>query len=317
MAGVALALGCGSSAARAALPARQAQPFRLVWSSSAGCGGARTFLAELAGRTALLREARENEHAITLIVETFRAPAGVRGQLTVRKPDGELTVREVPGQNCQEVGSAMALIAALMVDPLANSPDRVVDQAAERVERSAEAAAPTSESAWSLRLEQRLTGHTAIAPRLTWGQALGVMLTREGAGARPSLGLSAHVAQATTSAPHGSAELEWAAAELVLCPVAVRPNQSWDFRACAALELGRLRAAGFDTARPAARGIFWSSAGIELQERYGLVGPLWVGWEGAFTLPFSRERFYLEPNHTLYRVPTRELSFGFGLGLRF
>lgn len=313
----ALALSCAAGGAEAAPTPRQAEPFRLVWSSSAGCGNARTFLVELEGRTALLREARENEHAVTLIVETFGAEGGVRGRLTVRKPDGELTVRDVPGQHCQEVASAMALIAALMLDPLADGSERVgVSWPSESEDRSPDSAAPVRGSAWSLRVEQRLTGRSAIAPRLTWGQALGVMLTRE-AGVRPSVGLSAHLAHATTSAEQGSAELGWAAAQLALCPVGVRPNDAWDFRACVALQLGRLRGVGFDTARPAAKAIFWSSAGVELEGRYRLMGPLWLGWEGSFTVPFSRERFYLEPGQDLHRIPAWGLSFGVGLGLRF
>jgi len=311
-----MALALWGQKARAATAARQALPFRLIWSSSAGCGKAQTFLAELGNRTALLREARENEHAITLIVETFGTLGGVRGQLTVRKPDGDLTVREVPGQNCEEVASAMALIAALMVDPLAN--DRAgADQRAQTLERSPEVDVPALGSAWSLRLEQRLTGHSAIAPHLAWGEAAGVMLTRERGGLRPSLGLSAHFAQATTTRPQGSAELQWAAAQLVLCPIGVRPDETWDLRACPVLQLGRLRGAGFDTARPAAKTILWSSAGIELQGRYRLLGPLWLGWEGALTLPFSRERFYLEPEPTLHRIPAWALSFGVGVGVRF
>lgn len=318
-AGVSLALSSLSGVGLAASPeARQAEPFRLVWSSSAGCGNARTFLAELEGRTALLREARTDEHAITLIVETFRAETGVRGQLTVRKPDGQLTVREVPGQNCQEVESAMALIAALMVDPLAGTSERAAaGRPVEPSRRTPQAVPASSEAAWSFRVDQRLTARTAVAPRLTWGQALGVTLTGEASEARPSLGLSVQVADATTSGAHGSAELEWAAAQLTLCPIGVGPGKRWDFRACAALQLGRLRGIGFETASPAQRAIFWASAGVQLEGRYQLIGPLWLGWEGALALPFSRERFYLEPQETLHRVPWWALSFGFGAGLRF
>jgi hypothetical protein len=143
------------------------------------------------------------------------------------------------------------------------------------------------------------------------------MLTRETGTVRPSLGLSLQIAEATTSAAHGSAELEWAAAQLALCPFGLRPGRSWDLRACAALQLGRLRGLGFETARPASQALLWASAGVEVQGRYRLLGPLWLGWEGAFTLPFSRERFYLEPQETLHRVPAWGLSFGLGLGLHF
>jgi hypothetical protein len=299
--------------------ARQAEPFRLIWSSSAGCGTARTFLAELAGRTALLREARVDEHAITLIVETFPAAPGVRGQLTVRKPDGDLSVREVPGLSCHEVESAMALIAALMVDPLAAGAEPPATAGLRSTpDSSRDDLAPAApESGWSLRVEQRLTARTAIAPGLAWGQAVGVMVTREASRLRPSLGLAAHVARSTTGASQGRAELDWAAAQLTFCPLSASPHERWDARACGAFQIGRLRGTGFETANPATKSVVWSSAALQLEVRHRLIGPLWLGLEGAFVLPFSRERFYLEPEPTLHRVPAWGAAFGLGAGLRF
>jgi hypothetical protein len=275
-------------------------------------------LAELEGRTAVLREARQDEHAITLIVETFRMEGGVRGELTLRRPDGAVTVRQVPGLDCREVQSAMALIAAVMVDPLAGGGEPG-DETAEGTgtsDRTTSGAASASPE-WSWRFEQRMTAHTAIAPRLSWGQALGLMLTSESWSGRPSLALSAHVAHATTSQSAGSAELEWLAGQLVVCPVSARPSQAWELRACATFQLGRLRGIGFQTFERATKAIVWSSAGLELEGRLRLIGPLWAGLEGGLIFPFSRERFYLEPGQDLHQVPAWGLGLGAGLGLQF
>lgn len=291
-----------------------AEPFRLAWSSSAGCHDERTFLAELADRTARFRPARADEHAITLIVATFvKAGGGVRGRLTVHKPDGELTVREVPGVSCQEVEAAMALIAALMVDPLAGQSGR------KRPEPPlpADLASRRHASSWSLRAEQRLSARTAIAPGLSWGQALGAMLAHESSALKPSIGLSAELSHGTASALHGSAELELAAARLALCPLGVQPDATWDVRVCAIAELGRLRATGFATKQRATKSIVWSSAGIQLEARYEVTKPLWIGLQGAFIFPFTRERFYVDPSDTLHDVPASGVGFGAGAGLRF
>jgi hypothetical protein len=83
------------------------------------------------------------------------------------------------------------------------------------------------------------------------------------------------------------------------------------------VQLGRLRGTGFRTASPATKSIFWSSAGIELEGRYQLLRPLWLGLESALTFPFTRERFYLEPEQTLHRVPAWGLSVGLGVGVHF
>lgn len=311
---LALALMAPVPAARAQpSEVAEAEPFRLVWSSSAGCHDEGVFLAELSDRTARLRKARTDEHAITLIVETFHSDAGVRGQLTVRKPDGDLTVREVPGVSCQEVEAAMALIAALMVDPLAGQARHA------RIEPNFKPDAPPRPRppAWSFRAEQRLSARTAIAPVLSWGQALAILLTHEAGALKPSVGIAAELADATTSAPHGSADFALAAVQLAVCPLGLQPGDAWDLRACATAELGRLRGSGFATPAPASQAIVWSSAGIELEARYELLRPLWLGLEGGLTFPFSRERFYVLPNETLHQVPSWGLTLGVGLGLRF
>jgi hypothetical protein len=278
-------------------------------------------MKELESRTTRLREAREGEHAITFIVETFRTPGGVRGQLTVRKPDGDLTVREVPGVDCAEVESAMALIAALMVDPLAGSLDRVPLRPPPSQPAPAPEAKPTPAAAitsrWSIRIEQRLMGRTAVAPGWTWGPALGAMLTRETSRFRPSVTLSVHDARSTVVRSRGSAEFEWRAAELGLCPIAAPVGAAWDLRACASFQLGRLRGTGFATANPAKKRVLWTSAALQLAARYRIVGPLWLGFEAAFTFPLSRERFYLDPNLTLHQVPSWGVSAGLGMGVRF
>ncbi len=299
-------------------PARQTEAFRLVWSSSAGCGDGKAFLSELKSRTTLLRDAQREEHGLTLIVATFLEGSEVRGQLTLHKQSGEISVRKVPGSSCEEVESALALVAALMVDPLAASWEREPPKPPPRPETPPlppPARSPFAD--FSLRLEQRLTARNAIAPRFTWGQGWGLMVTREAGDYRPSVAVSAQVARATTSATAGSAELGWAAAQVTLCPASYRPTASWDFRVCGAFQLGRLRGTGFRTASPARQSVLWSSVGLQVEGRYELLGPLWLGWEGALTFPFSRERFYLEPQEILHRIPSWGASFGLGLGLRF
>jgi hypothetical protein len=315
---IAVVIACLSRVGRAQTSAAAAQPFRLVWSSSAGCGDVRAFVNELQSRTTRLREALEGEHAITLIVETFQAGDGVRGQLTVRKPDGDLSVREVPGLNCQEVESGMALIAALMVDPLAESLEGARTTAPSRPPtRPTDSANTIVVSDWSLRIEQRLVARNAVAPDLAWGQAFAVMLTGETSGWRPSVALSGHWTHATTSKPSGSAELDWVAAQLTACPIGLTPSEPWDFRLCGTFQIGRLRGVGFETESPATKSILWTAAGLELQGRYRVVGPLWLGFEGAFVFPFSRERFYLEPEETLHQVPAWGWDIGLGTGVRF
>lgn len=322
----------GDRAARAEPPAALAEPFRMVWSAPPGCGDAAGFLAELRSRTAHLRPAKDGEFATTLIAELLGEAAGVRGRLTVRKLNGELLTREVPGRTCQEVVSAMALIAALMVDPLALTSDGP-SAAPEAPPPSAPSASPSPapstappppvasnrapERRWAFGVEQRLTARTAVAPELAWGEAVSLMLLWQGSSFRPSLELSAHRARATASRSFGSAELNWTAAQLTLCPWGTQPGPRWDVRACAQLQVGRLLGTGYATRNPAEGTIFWSSAGLQLEARTRLLGPLWLGLDAGALRPFSRESFYLAPTQTLHRIPSWGFNFGGGVGLLF
>jgi hypothetical protein len=295
-------------------PADPAEAARVIWSSSAGCGDEATFSAELRSRTSRLRAARPGEHATTLIVELMPDAGGVRGQLTVRKANGDLLTREVPGRNCQEVTSAMALIAALMVDPLSR-PGSVLVGAKESV-----AAPPRPRPAgpqWTLRLEQRLQARTAVAPGVASGEALGAMLTWQGQRFRPSLQLSAQAARGTASGAAGSADLRWRSAQATLCPWGAGPGARWDVRGCALVQLGHLQGTGYATANAAKASIAWSAVGVELEGRVKLVGPLWAGVDANLIRPFTHERFFLQPSETLFRVPRWGYGVGAGLGLLF
>jgi hypothetical protein len=312
-----VAVSCSVSTARASPPGSEtAEPFRVVWSTSAGCEDAEGFSSELKSRTALLRSAGRDEHAITFVVETFREPRGVRGQLTVRRPDGELSTREVPGATCEEVESAMALIAVLTVDPLAAG---VAAPGPHRKSSSASPAATTERAPepWSVLAEHRLIAQSAVGPHLAVGEAGRIMLLRRWGAWNPSLSIAGRFAATTATAPAGKADLEWAAGELAVCPLGVQPEVGWDLRACALLQVGRLRGTGFQTPSPASKSILWSAVGAQLEARFAVVGPLWVGAEAAFSLPLTRESFYLDPRESLHAVPAWAVSLGAGVGVRF
>jgi hypothetical protein len=292
----------------------EAEPFRLTFSTSANCGVAEAFLAELRARTARLRAAKEAEHGITFVVETFRVPGGVRGQLVMHRPGALPIVREVPGATCGEVISAMALIAALMVDPLAGaSPVNPTSPTAGHEQEHPESRG----TPFAFRVDHRLTTRNAVAPKFALGQALVISVTHETGPLRPSLGLSLSTARASTTVTSGAAQFDWIAARLTPCPVGLGSARSWDLRLCAGLELGRLRGKGYATVAPATQSIVWSSAAALLDAHRRLLGPLWLGGEAGLTFPFTREHFYLEPHTNLHRIPAWGVSAGVGLGLDF
>jgi hypothetical protein len=121
-AGVVLALvggvtfGAGTRDARAEAPT----PFRVESSAGVPCPTGDPFATQLLRRTDRIREAVGDESALVFRLEVKPGRHQTSGRLTVRELDGSETERQVAGASCQEVVSAMVLIAAILVDPNAS-----------------------------------------------------------------------------------------------------------------------------------------------------------------------------------------------------
>ncbi len=118
--GVLAGLAVGFVSLARAGAAEPRTPIRVESVAGATCPSGETFGVQLLRRTDRVREARAGERAVVFRVELVGSAKRPLGRLTVEEPDGTLTEREVPGATCQEVVSAMALIAAVLVDPNAS-----------------------------------------------------------------------------------------------------------------------------------------------------------------------------------------------------
>lgn len=104
----------GSTAA-----AEPLEPIRIVYDAGPGCPSSSDLEAEVRARTSRARLAGPDERARGFAIRIVQARDGFRGRLDVREPDGALSTREVSGESCAEVASALALVMALAVDPQA------------------------------------------------------------------------------------------------------------------------------------------------------------------------------------------------------
>lgn len=104
----------GSTAA-----AEPLEPIRIVYDAEPGCPSSSDLEAEVRARTSRARLAGPDERARGFAIRIVQARDGFRGRLDVREPDGALSTREVSGESCAEVASALALVVALAVDPQA------------------------------------------------------------------------------------------------------------------------------------------------------------------------------------------------------
>jgi hypothetical protein len=114
------ALAAAGASARGAL-ADEGVAVRLDYSVARGCPDGAAFFDRIAARTPHVRVARPGEDARTLVVRVTGHGRRVQGQIAVRAPDGTEATRTVSGETCGDVVTGLALIAALAVDPTADT----------------------------------------------------------------------------------------------------------------------------------------------------------------------------------------------------
>ena len=121
---VAVALGCAPALALlawAAPAAADTEPIRIVFHAPAGCPDEAAFTGQITARTQRARLAAAGEVARTFSVTISPARgARARGKLVIDDPRGPSASRAVSG-TCEEVVSALGLVAALAIDPRAST----------------------------------------------------------------------------------------------------------------------------------------------------------------------------------------------------
>ncbi len=101
--------------------AADTEPIRLRFEAPPDCPGEAAFLDQVRARTAKVRVAATAEKARTFAVRLTQEGGKVHGRLAIEDSASQTEIREVTGERCAEVVSALALITALAVDPHAST----------------------------------------------------------------------------------------------------------------------------------------------------------------------------------------------------
>jgi hypothetical protein len=108
--------------------------FHLDYEAPLGCPTAAAFAHKVEGHTPLARLASEGEVARRFRAVFDTTGTAARGRLQITDFEGSSSLREVEGRDCNEVADALALIAAIVIDPNARptSPEPTDPSAATR-----------------------------------------------------------------------------------------------------------------------------------------------------------------------------------------
>jgi hypothetical protein len=302
-----------TNAARASDPQR---PVRFDYEAEAGCPDESAWITSTLSRAPVARLAAADEPAWTLRARIVREGSRFSGRLQVVTPESASDTRRFRGSSCEQVALALAIAAALSVDPEHGgaAPSESGDALSPPVEQPPAPAAPTpisiahtperpapplsddrkaSRARWTIDFGASALATHAIVDSIMWGGELVTLLRPQ---PEPwALRLSAGYAQSpTVDAPPGGARFYLPNVALEGCLLGLQ-GEAGSVGACVGARGAALLATGVGINRPSSATRAWLSwlAGLraELGPQRGFrveVGASLVVRQTRYTYTFDR-----------------------------
>ena len=323
-------------AAKPASALEPAEPIRVELSAHPGCSTSSELLRAVLARTARARAAKAGEEARTIHVEISSddAQSKLVGELSISDPtapDQASEKRIISSDSCRELFDALALFAALAVDPQASTeplkPE--VEQSPSKPEPSPPSAplrpTPRASQRRTLGASVGVEGGTFAADTaglmlvaepylaLSWGAPHG-----SGVAFSPLARLSfASAGGDTRETLDGPAHLHWTALRLGGCPLEFTILRGLSLRPCLELSGGALSATGKTIAHPESHTLSWASVGAAGRIEWHPHPLVEVAASLGAELPLKRDHFYFEPDTFAYQAPAVLGRALVGVGLHF
>lgn len=325
---------------------RAPEQVELEYSSGESCPDKSSFRSEVAARIRRPVTWVVADGGVHIAIALSQTPQGATGRLEVSRGGATPTRREFTAATCGEVGSALALVVALALDPNARTeplppfepapPEEAppepspVDQPVPlppaptvSVSRPAMAAPPATAPppvdyvAWlgpvagvsaGYAPEALVTLGLSVGARLSWGSWLS-----------PTLQLTPLWGKTGTTGPAAAlGDFSWAMARLEVCPLNLRLTPRLGFSPCVMGEVGRLAARGrAEGVSSASADRWWVAPGLTAALQ--LEGGRWfvrLGAEAVF--PATRDEFvFRNPDLTVHQPRVFAYGARWGAGFRW
>jgi hypothetical protein len=325
----------------------RAEAVEIVYEAPGGCPGRDKFVEEMRARTTRFRVVAKSDATRTVAVEIHADAGGSTGRLLVRESDGREASRSVSAKRCEEVVTALALIAAVAIDPtaLSNAPPNPAPPpgpapAPPPPPASRPPAAPPSEAPPPNAAPPRVAVVSEEAPRTSrFRLAVGAELAAMFATApEPLIGLRPFIELGSfghrSVAPYfrlsfmrrggsqaeteiGGGTFTWTAARLEAGPIRYPPARAFAIQPGVFFDGGAIEATGEDAADAHRETRAWLAPGALLRASWSPLRVLVVEAEGGLAVPLLRYRFFFGPDATLWQVPPLAGTAGIGIGVRF
>jgi hypothetical protein len=286
--------------------------------SADGCVLGEHFTEQLLQRTAVARIAKPGEEALAIHVSLRIEEGVVHGRMTLRETNGSVTEREITGASCAEVTAALALVAAVILDP------SISTSTSTEPRRHATTAPPEmkAESAWRFGVGPALGAEGAVAPEIVPSIAVVGEAELE-LGHRFSPRFSLSFGRTTTShlrVQTSTATLRFTFARVSICPARWPSDATLVLRPCGLFEAGVLRGAGEATLDPGRANAPWIAPGGSVRADFKLWKTLLISLEGGAVIPLLRHEFYFDPDapdNVAFEVPSAGATSRLGVFLQF
>ncbi|NOU27508.1 MAG: hypothetical protein HOO96_06325 [Polyangiaceae bacterium] len=321
----------------AAFAQRSTLPVQVETQVPAGCVD--TFADDLSRRAGRVRIATDAPTHVRVRVEA--QPGGYRGEVELVEEAGT-TRRALEGATCEEVIDGLAMVAALAVDPQADTSPRALDAGVDATADAERGLTPPPADA-GIQAEPADAGAQAAPVDAGqsggWSWAGGANAEMASVVPSPELGFGAFVevlahgpglwtpafrGRALLSLPAnvmsaaGSGRFQWAMVTLDACPLHLRLGTFFSAAPCLGMDLGGILARGeggtvasVEETRP------WVA--LRTFGRLALHPLRWarIELEGGPVVPFVREEFVFQPSPTVFRSPALFLFAGLSLVAQF
>jgi len=336
-------LALGISFASMTIPARAGDEdeFALSYRAPGGCPDEGQFLQEVTRRATRARRVAD-VGGRKLEVEIAESQKGFSGRFEMREAGSPTQPRTVDGPTCAEVSLALALIAALTLDPNAPPgpppgsgplpppeppplqnpvPTSSLAQNPAPIPKPS-SASDTSTDGWHFGIGVRVGATSAVAP---WPLPTGGILvsaSRDASALSTRMSLT-YLPAVSGTVPLGRARFSLVALRLAECG-AVRLASALDAQTCATFEVGRHEGQGLEgpEIRSAMQGaVAWYAPGLLEGLQLGLGERWFVDTEARAFFPLLREsfvfRFTSQGDVLAHRAPVVGGALEIGGGCRF
>jgi hypothetical protein len=316
------------------LSARAEEPstaLRLVYEASPGCPSAPSFRGQVVARTARVRFVDGEATDRVLFVSIVDEPGRTVGRLRVDELQGSSLARELSGASCDEVASALALIAALAFDPQAKidpapAPAAPKPAPAPAAPKPAPAAprpasrAPTKDAPW--RVTAGLQGRFVSGPLPGFWPQAGLFIgldSRKPGWPSPSVRFTALTTWRNGyEAGDGNASFSFVGGALEGCPARWPLLATLDVRPCLGLEAAWMRSEGQLGLQARRADLLWLSLSPSGRLRWAPGGAFFLEGQAGLSIPLTPYRFVFEqPDVVIHKVPPLGGLAALSLGLSF